>query len=165
MRKRTSKIWTQLGDKEFEDLVLKSNTFKEILNYFGFENKGSNHITLKARMNYLSIDYSHIKNHNSYHKMVACQKERSIPPNIVFVENSKYSRKLAKSKIIKYSLLDYGTCSICGLSSMWQGRPIVMILDHINGISNDHRLENLRLVCPNCNSQLPTHCGGNKSAI
>lgn len=37
-----------------------------------------------------------------------------------------------------------------------------MILDHINGVSNDHRKENLRMVCPNCNSQLETHCGRNR---
>jgi hypothetical protein len=36
-----------------------------------------------------------------------------------------------------------------------------MVLDHINGISNDHRLENLRMLCPNCNATLATHCGRN----
>jgi hypothetical protein len=35
------------------------------------------------------------------------------------------------------------------------------VLDHINGVSNDHRLENLRLVCPNCAATLDTHCGRN----
>lgn len=37
-----------------------------------------------------------------------------------------------------------------------------LILDHINGVNNDHRLENLRLLCPNCNATLPTHCGKHK---
>lgn len=43
----------------------------------------------------------------------------------------------------------------------WNGKTMVLILDHINVVSNDHRRENLRLVCPNCNSQLSTHCGKN----
>ena len=37
-----------------------------------------------------------------------------------------------------------------------------LILDHINGVHNDNRLENLRIVCPNCNATLPTHCGRKK---
>ena len=36
-----------------------------------------------------------------------------------------------------------------------------LILDHINGIHNDNELKNLRILCPNCNSTLPTHCRGN----
>ena len=52
-------------------------------------------------------------------------------------------------------------CEICGTSS-WQGHQLSLILDHINGINNDHRLENLRIVCPNCDSLLPTFCGRNK---
>ncbi len=35
-----------------------------------------------------------------------------------------------------------------------------LILDHVNGVSDDHRLENLRIVCPNCAATLDTHCGG-----
>ncbi|MBJ7332825.1 MAG: hypothetical protein JHC95_23225 [Solirubrobacteraceae bacterium] len=37
-----------------------------------------------------------------------------------------------------------------------------LILDHINGVPNDHRLENLRILCPNCNATLDTHCGRNR---
>ena len=45
---------------------------------------------------------------------------------------------------------------------MWQGKSLTLILDHINGINNDDRLENLRWVCPNCNQQLETTNGKNK---
>lgn len=47
-------------------------------------------------------------------------------------------------------------CSICGQEPIWQNQPMSLILDHINGHNKDDRLENLRWVCPNCNSQLPT---------
>jgi hypothetical protein len=36
-----------------------------------------------------------------------------------------------------------------------------LILDHVNGVRDDHRIENLRIVCPNCNATLDTHCGRN----
>lgn len=50
-------------------------------------------------------------------------------------------------------------CEMCGQDEMWHGRPMSMILDHINGVRDDHRLENLRMVCPNCAATLDTHCG------
>ena len=52
-------------------------------------------------------------------------------------------------------------CAICGLSPYWNGQPLTLILDHINGENHDNRLENLRWVCPNCNQQLPTTNGKN----
>ena len=52
-------------------------------------------------------------------------------------------------------------CAICG-GDIWHGKPMPLILDHINGDPEDHRLENLRLVCGNCNMQLPTFAGKNR---
>ena len=52
-------------------------------------------------------------------------------------------------------------CEECGQDENWRGKHISMILDHINGVHDDNRLENLRIVCPNCNAALPTHCGRN----
>jgi HNH endonuclease len=50
-----------------------------------------------------------------------------------------------------------GLCAICGLPSDWNGLPLVLVLDHIDGDPNNNRRENLRLICPNCDSQLPTY--------
>jgi hypothetical protein len=50
-------------------------------------------------------------------------------------------------------------CELCGQGEIWQGRQMSMILDHINGVADDHRLENLQMVCPNCAATLITHCG------
>jgi 5-methylcytosine-specific restriction endonuclease McrA len=47
-------------------------------------------------------------------------------------------------------------CEECGLRS-WRGLPVTLQLHHANGCAGDHRLENLRLLCPNCHSQTPTH--------
>lgn len=47
-------------------------------------------------------------------------------------------------------------CELCGIVD-WLGKPVSFELDHINGIRSDHRLENLRIVCPNCHSQTETY--------
>ena len=53
---------------------------------------------------------------------------------------------------------------MCGQGELWNGRRMSLVLDHINGVSNDHRLENLRMVCANCAATLDTHCGRNRLA-
>jgi hypothetical protein len=52
-------------------------------------------------------------------------------------------------------------CEMCGVGEDWNGTRMSLILDHINGVRDDNRLENLRIVCPNCNATLDTHCGRN----
>ena len=50
-------------------------------------------------------------------------------------------------------------CEMCGQGELWRGSRMALILDHVNGISTDNRLMNLRIVCPNCAATLDTHCG------
>ena len=78
----------------------------------------------------------------------------------MFRENSPHSRGTVKRYIIKNNLIPY-KCSICGFEGKWQEKDLVLVLDHINGVNNDHRLENLRFLCPNCNSQQDTFAGRN----
>jgi hypothetical protein len=55
-----------------------------------------------------------------------------------------------------------GCCAICGAANTWQGLPLTLVLDHIDGDPTNNRRENLRLVCPNCDSQLPTYKSRNR---
>jgi len=68
-------------------------------------------------------------------------------------------RNHVKSRLLRAGLLE-NRCSACGLTE-WQGQPLTIHLDHINGARSDHRLENLRMLCPNCHSQTPTYAGRN----
>ncbi len=76
--------------------------------------------------------------------------------NQVFVEDSTYPRHRLKERVINQNLIDYKCCE-CGNNGEWMGKKLPLILDHINGKNNDNRLENLRFVCSNCDSQLPTY--------
>ena len=55
-------------------------------------------------------------------------------------------------------------CDTCGLSE-WRGLPLSIEIDHINGIRDDHRLQNLRMLCPNCHSQTDTHGAKNRKRL
>lgn len=48
---------------------------------------------------------------------------------------------------------------------LWNRAKLGLILDHINGVSGDNRPKNLRLLCPNCNSQQSTNGGRNKGKV
>ena len=55
-------------------------------------------------------------------------------------------------------------CSICGIEDTWQDKPITFVLDHVDGNADNNNRENLRLVCPNCDSQLDTYKSKNKNS-
>lgn len=74
----------------------------------------------------------------------------------VFVENSTYARHHIKKRVISQNLIKY-ECEMCGNSGKWLNQDLPLILDHKNGINNDNRIENLRFLCSNCDSLLPTY--------
>lgn len=74
----------------------------------------------------------------------------------IFCENSTVARHIVKKRILSDYLIAY-KCEICNCDPVWQGKPMPLILDHINGKNNDNRLENLRFICSNCDSQLDTY--------
>lgn len=73
--------------------------------------------------------------------------------------NGEASRRFVKSYLVE----KYGhKCSICGITE-WQGKPAPLVVDHIDGDSTNNRIENFRLVCGNCDMQLPTYKAKNKT--
>lgn len=89
------------------------------------------------------------------------QWKEKFPAEEIFVEDSKYARTCVKRRILQDNLIEY-KCNCCGIGSTWHGKPLTLILDHINGKNNDNRLENLRFVCSNCDSQLDTYKSKNR---
>ena len=76
----------------------------------------------------------------------------------ILVSDSTYSRGKLKQRLFEEGLKQR-VCEMCGQDEEWNGQRMSLILDHINGVPDDNRIENLRIVCPNCAATLDTHCG------
>lgn len=159
MRKKRSLVWT-LPKTEFELLVKNNTSIAGICRSLGFAVTGKCHRTIKERILKEGIDASHIKlgiHSNLGRRFLS----KAAPLESVMTENSDYDRKNLKQRMLAANILA-NVCYICGQLPEWNGFSLVMVLDHINGIRNDNRKENLRLLCPNCNSQQRTFSGRNK---
>lgn len=78
----------------------------------------------------------------------------------VFARDSTVPRSRVRELVLKRDLIPY-KCAFCGNTGEWMGQQMALELDHINGVPNDHRLENLRFLCPNCHATTDTYCGRN----
>nr|DAO18395.1 MAG TPA: NinG recombination protein [Caudoviricetes sp.] len=136
-----------LYSKEDLELIVKdSRSVKEVVRKLGYStDSGYNGKTVKNRIEEYNIDTSHFRKRSS---------EKRTFEN-TFIDNSSASQHALR---IWYKRGEYTPykCSICGQEPEWMGKPLTLILDHINGKNKDDRLENLRWVCPNCNQQLDT---------
>jgi 5-methylcytosine-specific restriction endonuclease McrA len=82
----------------------------------------------------------------------------------IFKVGSTYSRHHLKRKLIKENWIPY-ECAVCQNPGEWQGSKLVLQLDHVNGVSSDNRIQNLRFICPNCHSQTDTYAGKNSKGM
>lgn len=80
------------------------------------------------------------------------------PVQALLTDHSTVARSALKRRLYEEGIKERA-CELCGQDETWNGRQMSLILDHINGVRDDNRLENLRIVCPNCNATLETHCG------
>ena len=161
MRKK-SKVW-DIPKEELIKLVETSNSIKELVGKLGLNNKnGSNDLTVKKCLEFHEINWKPLALKGAKRSQQNINNRRVRKKEEIFIEHSKVARNVARRHIIKENLLPY-ECSICGQKPFWNGKPMTLILDHINGVRDDHRIENLRFVCGNCNMQLETTAGNKNS--
>lgn len=148
----------EISDKEFIDLIKNSINIKEVLFKLGYTTVGNSwgYSQVKERMLVLNLTSYDFKGKSPLKTL----NERKIKTEDLFT-NKKHPRVVIRRRIIQDNLIPY-KCAICGIDS-WNGKKLSLELDHINGINNDNRLENLRFLCPNCHSQTSTY--GSKNSM
>lgn len=144
-------------DDAREAVALSSN-HTEVLRRLGLRPAGGNHRVLKEFLRAHGIGTQHF---NPDVARGANFRDRAVRPlDEVLVEGSTYSRAALKRRLFSAGLKER-RCEMCGQGERWRGEVLALVLDHANGVPDDNRLENLRILCPNCNATLPTHCGRN----
>lgn len=149
----------KLSDEQFVELLKKSSTISEVLFKLCYTVKGNSwgYSQVKRRMDDLNLDYSIFKGKSA---VIKTNKLNNVRKEDILKENCKHQRTVLRRYIIKNNLIPY-KCAICGCTE-WQGKTLSLELDHINGVNNDNRLENLRFLCPNCHSQTSTYGSRNQ---
>ena len=149
----------KLSDEQFVELLKKSSTISEVLFKLGYTVKGNSwgYSQVKRRMDDLNLDYSIFKGKSA---VIKTGRLNNVKKEDILKENCKHQRTVLRRYVIKNNLIPY-KCAICGCTE-WQGKTLSLELDHINGINNDNRLENLRFLCPNCHSQTSTYGSRNQ---
>jgi len=155
--------WDAIPDSRFVELVPSVISIRELLGALGMSMQStSNYRHAQRKIAQLGLDISHFKGQGhgkTIKKLQEFNSPRTKPLSEILVEQSNYDRAKLKKRLLKEGLLEW-KCSECGVVD-WNGRWLALELDHINGVGDDNRIENLRLLCPNCHSQTITF-GGRK---
>jgi len=148
-------MWTK---QILEIIINKSYSKKEVLERMNLKPFNGNYDTLNKYIEKYELNISHF-NRGRYNNKYGFRNK--IELNEILIENSTYTNRTRLKKRLYKEGLKERKCELCGQDEIWKGKKMSLILDHINGINNDNRKENLRIVCPNCNATLDTHCGKN----
>lgn len=151
-----SKVY-QVSDEDFKEIINNANSYSDCLKALGLGTRGgSSTDVLKRRILELNCSIEH------FGKIKKQSPNAKYDLDEILIENSTYANiSRLKARLIKENRLEY-KCAFCGNTGEWLGQKLTLQLDHINGKNNDHRIENLRFLCPNCHSITPTYAGKNK---
>ena len=145
------------SEAEVRAAVADSLSYAEALRRLGLRAAGGNHRTIRKYVEDVwRIPVDHFASRRGG------PVGRAVPLADVLVEGSTYHRGHLKRRLLAEGL-KRPECEICGQGEMWRGHRMSLVLDHVNGVHDDHRLENLRILCPECNATLDTHCGRHKT--
>lgn len=141
----------ELTNDEFIDMIQNSKSYSQCVLKLGYASTNGRYASdlIKKRCAELNVSTEHFANNYS-------KSHSTYDLDDILIENSTYQNMTClKNRIINAGLLEY-KCSLCGNIGEWNGKPLSLQLDHINGIHTDNRIENLRILCPNCHSQTET---------
>jgi hypothetical protein len=139
-------------EKQFRKVCLESKTMSEAAAKLGLHFNTFKRIAVKLG----------VYNPNQGSKGLRKPKAPYIPmTEILEGKHPQFQTYKLKKRLLKDGIKS-NVCEVCGIDS-WAGMSINMELDHIDGVRTNHKLDNLRMICPNCHSQTDTYRARNKS--
>lgn len=148
--------------EHLKEAIETSLSIAQALRKVGLVPAGGNYATAHRLIRELKIDTTHMTGQGwNVADAARLLRRKTITLEEILVEDSEYrgGSALLKKRLIENGLLHW-SCEVC-LRQTWNGMPIPLELEHINGKRSDNRLENLKLLCPNCHAQTPTYRGKN----
>jgi hypothetical protein len=151
--KRCNKV-DSIDDETFKTLVKNNRTWINLALACGFKSVGGCHKFLVRRIKMLGLDMNHFDRGH-------------VDDDKIFVMDGKQTQVTTiKRRLLQDRPHECNACKNVNFTKrdgvlMWNDQKITLQLEHINGVNNDNRHENLILLCPNCHSQTSTFCGGN----
>lgn len=135
-----------------------SFSFAQTLRKLDLQPAGGNYATLKQWISELEIDISHFRG-KGWSRESTIQHTRRRKLKDILKDGTSYRSSLLRQRLIDENIFDH-KCVSCE-NTTWLGKAIPLELDHINGNRYDNRIENLRLLCPNCHALTATYRGRN----
>lgn len=136
-----------LTEEEFKNLIAECSSSADVLRKLEYSVVGNSwaYRIIAERMDKLNITFG------KKFGIAKTEDNSQLPLEKVLTKDSNYNRTKLKDRLVKEGIKEY-KCECCGLTE-WNNKPITLQLHHLNGIHNDNRLFNLKLLCPNCHSQ------------
>ena len=138
-------------------IILDSTYMWDVVEKCGIKKQQGNYNYIARRIRFLKLDTSHFEDQRKGNRKKIPVEEYFNENKFLTISGNKFKEKLFKANLKKEE------CEICSQGPIWRGIKISLILDHIDGNRGNNLLNNLQIVCPNCNATLPTHCGKNKT--
>jgi len=147
------RTWT---DKQLTNAVKKSFSYSSTLEKIGLRPTGGNYEQVKKYIKELELDTSHFTGQRWNRGKTFGSK---VNLNDKLKKDTNHNSNRLRKQLISQGIFEK-KCYGCNLDK-WLDNPIPLELDHINGIKTDNRIENLRILCPNCHALTPTYRGKN----
>jgi hypothetical protein len=148
---------TKKYTKEYLTKIVKECTCMwDVVEKVGISKNAGSHRYISSYIKEYKISTSH------FTKTYKTKSSNSLEDYLVDNKFLTINGNNLKGKLFEAKLLE-NECCLCGQGEIWNGKKISLILDHIDGNRTNNKIENLRIVCPNCNATLDTHCGKNKN--
>lgn len=160
-RPRPIRSWT---DADLITAVRESESLAAVMRRLGYTPSGGMHRYMRAQIRRLGLNTDHFRGQGwAKGRKRPGTGFRSVPLTDVLVADSFYVNNSRLRRRLVEEGLKSARCEICGLDE-WRGESLPLALDHVNGDHCDNRLENLRILCPNCHALTDTWCGRNRRA-